>query len=99
DVMYVNFRQLENYVNQGFLYPLDEFIAQDPHVMDKIHPEIRRVVTVNGHVYSFPWQQAAQALYYRKDLFRDAGLDPNRPPKDWDEFYRDCQKLTNPDKG
>lgn len=99
DVMYVNFRQLENYVNQGFLYPLDEFIAQDPHVMDKIHPEIRRVVTVNGRVYSFPWQQAAQALYYRKDLFRDAGLDPNRPPKDWDEFYRDCQKLTNPEKG
>ena len=27
DVLYVNFRQLENYINQGFLYPLDEYVA------------------------------------------------------------------------
>src|ERR1051325_9280201 len=46
DVMYVNFRQLENYVNQGFLYPLDEFLARDPHVMDKVHRQVRDVITV-----------------------------------------------------
>lgn len=103
DVVYVNFRQLENYVDQGFLYPLDEFIAAETargnDVMAKIHKGIRDVITVDGHVYSFPWQQAAQALYYRKDLFREAGLDPDRPPRDWDEFYAYAQKLTDPDKG
>lgn len=99
DVLYVNFRQLENYVNQGFLYPLDEFIAQDPHVLDKVHKPIRDVITVGGHTYSYPFQQAVQALYYRKDMFRDAGLDPNRPPRTWDEFYEYAQKLTVPDKG
>jgi ABC-type sugar transport system permease subunit/ABC-type glycerol-3-phosphate transport system substrate-binding protein len=99
DVMYVNFRQLENFQKQGFLYPLDEFIAQDPHVMDKIHPGIRRVIAIGGHVYTYPYQQFVQALYYRKDLFRDAGLDPNKPPRTWDEFYDYAKKLTVPDKG
>lgn len=99
DVMYVNFRQLESYVRQGFLYPLDEFIARDPRVMDKIHPEITRAITVDGRIYSYPYQQFVQALYYRKDLFRDAGLDPNRPPRNWDEFYEYAQKLTKPEKG
>jgi multiple sugar transport system permease protein len=40
-----------------------------------------------------------QALYYRKDLFQEAGLDPSQPPKTWDEFYDDCRKITNPDTG
>jgi ABC-type sugar transport system permease subunit/ABC-type glycerol-3-phosphate transport system substrate-binding protein len=99
DVLYVNFRQLENYVNQGFLLPLDDYLAREPHLMDKVQQQIRDVITVKGHVYSFPYQQAVQALYYRKDYFRDAGLDPNRPPKNWDEFYSYAQKLTKPEKG
>jgi ABC-type sugar transport system permease subunit/ABC-type glycerol-3-phosphate transport system substrate-binding protein len=99
DVMYVNFRQLESYVQQGFLYPLNEFVERDPAVMNKIHPGIRQAITVKGRIYSYPYQQFVQALYYRKDLFRDAGLDPNRPPKTWDEFYRYAQKLTKPEKG
>ena len=40
-----------------------------------------------------------QALYYRKDLFRAAGLDPNRPPTNWEEFYDTAKALTNQDKG
>jgi multiple sugar transport system substrate-binding protein len=35
---------------------------------------------------------------YNKDLFRAAGLDPNRPPKDWDELLEYAQKLTDPAK-
>lgn len=99
DVLYVNFRQLENYFNQGFLYPLDEFISADPHVLDKVHKPIREVIIVDGHTYAYPFQQAVQALYYRKDMFRDAGLDPNRPPKTWDEFYEYAKKLTVPERG
>jgi ABC-type sugar transport system permease subunit/ABC-type glycerol-3-phosphate transport system substrate-binding protein len=99
DVIYVNLRKINTYVEQGFLEPLDSYIAEDPHVMDKIHKQIRDVITVNGHTYCYPFQQAVQALYYRRDLFRDAGLDPNRPPQNWDEFYEYAQKLTKPEIG
>ncbi len=96
DVFYVNFRQLYNFYAQGFMYPLDEYLAKDPHVMDGIVSQIRDVVTVNGHVYCMPWFQVCMALYYRKDLFAAAGLDPNRPPRTWDEFYEYGKKLTIP---
>lgn len=99
DVFYVNFRKLDNYINQGFLLKLDDYVKKDPEVLARVHPTIRKVITVNGHVYSMPWFQCVMALYYRKDLYRAAGLDPNKPPKDWDEFYRYCQKLTIPEKG
>jgi len=99
DVFYVNFRKLHSYVEQNFLYPLDEYIAKDPSVLERIHPTIREVLNVNGKIYCIPWYQCVMALYYRKDLYKEAGLDPNKPPRDWDEFYEYCKRLTIPEKG
>lgn len=99
DVMYVNFRQMESFIKQDFLLPMDDYIAEDPRVMDLVQPGIRKVLRVHGHIYCYPYQQWVQALYYRKDLFREAGLDPDKPPRNWDEFYAYAQKLTKPDKG
>jgi len=99
DVIYVNFRKLHTFMGQGFLLPLDEFVKRDPEVIRRIHPQIRKVITVDGHLYCVPWFQCVMALHYRKDLFRDAGLNPNKPPRNWDEFYEYAKKLTIPDKG
>ncbi len=99
DVIYVCFRTLYSYVDQGFLLPLDDFIARDPSVMKKLHPNVVSALRQEGHVYTVPYAQYVQALYYRKDLFRDAGLDPNRPPRDWNEFYEYAKKLTKPEIG
>ncbi len=99
DVVYVNFRQLQNYVGQGFLRPLDDLIAKNPEVLTRVQPRVKEVLNVGGHIYSVPWAQYVQALYYRKDLFRAAGLDPNKPPADWEEFYRAARALTDQEKG
>lgn len=95
DVFYVNFRQYYNYIEQGFCRPLDDLIAQDPELFNRINPMVKGVVkSYDGKVYAFPWFQVALGLYYRKDHFRDAGLDPNRPPRNWEEFYEYAKKLT-----
>ncbi|MGB9620379.1 MAG: ABC transporter substrate-binding protein, partial [Armatimonadota bacterium] len=99
DVFYVNFRKLHSYVEQNFLYPLNEYITKDPSILERIHPTIREVLNVNGKIYCIPWYQCVMALYYRKDLYKEAGLDPNKPPRDWDEFYEYCKRLTIPEKG
>ena len=98
DIVYVNFRQLRNYAAQGFLRPLDDLIAQNPDALKRVQPAVRGVLNVDGHIYSVPYAQYVQALYYRKDLFREAGLDPNRPPTNWDEFYQTAKALTKQDK-
>ncbi len=100
DVFYVNFRQYYTFLEQGFCRPLDDLIAKDPQVMERCNPTVKGVLTsYDGKVYAVPFFQVAVALYYRKDLFKEAGLDPQKPPKDWNEFYEYAKKLSNPSKG
>jgi multiple sugar transport system permease protein len=95
DVFYVNFRQYYTFLEQGFCRPLDDLIAQDTRVVSRINPAVSKVLTsFDGKTYAIPFFQVAIALYYRKDFFIEAGLDPNRPPRTWDEFYRYARKLT-----
>lgn len=95
DVFYVNFRQYYNYIDQGFCRPLDDLIAQNPDAIGRANPIIMDVVkSYDGKTYAVPWFQVALGLFYRKDYFLEAGLDPNRPPRNWDEFYEYAKKLT-----
>lgn len=99
DIVYVNMRLMRQYVGQGFLQPIDPLLAKHPDTLARVHPNLKKVLDVDGHVFCVPSAQFVQALYYRKDLFREAGLDPNRGPRDWDEFYSYCQKLYDEKKG
>lgn len=97
DVFYVNFRQYYTFVEQGFCRPLDDLIARDPDVMARVNPTVLEVLkSYDNRIYAIPFFQVAIALYYRKDFFLDAGLDPAKPPKTWDEFYETARKLTKP---
>ncbi len=104
DVMYVNFRYSHTYIDQEFLYPLDEFVKglspQERGVVpDKLWPIIRRKgPDGKTHVYAWPTQSVVRALFYRKDLFQEAGL-PDRVPANWEELLEFSRKLTDPKKG
>lgn len=50
------------------------------------------------HTWCFPEGPEVMALFYRKDLFAEAGL-PDRGPRDWDEMLTWSRKLTNPREG
>jgi ABC-type sugar transport system permease subunit/ABC-type glycerol-3-phosphate transport system substrate-binding protein len=49
----------------------------------------------HSHVWTLPQNQVATALFYRKDLFAEAGL-PNRVPETMDEFLAWARKIHNP---
>ena len=46
---------------------------------------ILKYYSVNGKLYCMPFNSSTAMLYYNKDIFRKAGLDPNRPPRTFDE--------------
>ena len=46
-----------------------------------------------GNLWSMPFNSSTAMLYYNKDLFAKAGLDPNRPPQTWEELEADGEKL------
>jgi len=102
DVLYVNFRISDSYIQQKFLYPLDEYVkewAKEEDLDEWIYPPVWQVIKRDGHVWAIPYQTYVMTLQYRKDLFRAAGLDPERPPRNWDELFEYAKKLTIPEKG
>ncbi|HTH77021.1 MAG TPA: sn-glycerol-3-phosphate ABC transporter substrate-binding protein UgpB [Trinickia sp.] len=46
-----------------------------------------------NELVSMPFNSSTPVLYYNKDAFKKAGLDPNKPPKTWDEVRADAEKL------
>jgi multiple sugar transport system substrate-binding protein len=51
----------------------------------------------NGKQYALPFVTDTRMLFYRKDLFREAGLDPERGPRTWAELESMAEKLTKRD--
>lgn len=49
--------------------------------------------TSKGEMLSMPFNSSTAVMYYNKDAFRKAGLDPNKPPKTWPEFFETAKKL------
>jgi sn-glycerol 3-phosphate transport system substrate-binding protein len=46
-----------------------------------------------GKVYGIPFQRSTPVFYYNVEAFREAGLDPDNPPKTWDEMVEMGKKL------
>jgi multiple sugar transport system substrate-binding protein len=53
--------------------------------------------TLGGKQYALPWAIDTQMLFWRKDLFREAGLNPDRGPTTWAELESYAAKLTKKD--
>ncbi|HEX6841022.1 MAG TPA: sn-glycerol-3-phosphate ABC transporter substrate-binding protein UgpB [Stellaceae bacterium] len=49
--------------------------------------------TLDGKMLSLPFNSSTAILYYNKDAFKKAGLDPETPPKTWPEMFADAKKI------
>ena len=112
DVYKAWFHILRHDIDEGFCHPLNEWLGDDVDGDGKLSdaeakwpgwkdvPQLwRDVATKDGKVYAVPTPGFAYyGIVYRKDLVKAAGLDPEKPPRTWDEFADWCRKLTFADK-
>jgi sn-glycerol 3-phosphate transport system substrate-binding protein len=49
--------------------------------------------TTKGEMLSFPFNSSSTVMWYNKDAFKKAGLDPEKPPKTWPEVFEAAKKL------
>ncbi len=49
--------------------------------------------TAKGELLSFPFNSSSTVMWYNKDAFKKAGLDPENPPKTWPETFEAAKKL------
>lgn len=88
------------YATKGALASLDDFYADDTYLDTSVLPEAARgAAVVDGTAYGVPLNIAPMMLYWNKDLFAAAGLDPEQPPATWDEFAEMAEALTVDENG
>ncbi len=73
----------------GYLKPLDDLVDAD--VLTASTPT--QLSHFGGNIYRVGWYPLPMLWIYNKQLFEQAGLDPNAPPTTWDELLAACEKL------
>jgi sn-glycerol 3-phosphate transport system substrate-binding protein len=83
----------------GAIIPLDDFIAEEggDAFVDNFLEGFMKIARFDGKIWSIPWQRSTPIMYYNKDFYREAGLDPNKPASTWDELAEYARKLTKSD--
>lgn len=67
--------------------------------LNSFYPALMENGKTAGKTWGIPFQRSTIVMYYNKDLFRRAGLDPDAPPATWDALVEAGKKLTDRDKG
>jgi sn-glycerol 3-phosphate transport system substrate-binding protein len=80
----------------GAAQPLDGLIARSggKQFLARFWPSMLLNCVYEGKVYGVPFQRSTPVMYYNKDMFRAAGLDPEKPPVTWKELAAAAEKLT-----
>jgi sn-glycerol 3-phosphate transport system substrate-binding protein len=86
-------------IDEDAIVPFDELIKTDADRawLKSFYPAFMENSQTGGKTWGIPFQRSTVVLFYNKDLFKEAGLDPNKPPATWDEMRQDAQKLTKRD--
>jgi sn-glycerol 3-phosphate transport system substrate-binding protein len=86
-------------LEQDVIVPWDDVAstADDKAWIQAFYPALMANGTYKGKVYGIPFQRSTIVLYWNKDAFKEAGLDPDRPPATWAEMREIAQKLVKKD--
>jgi len=100
DLMHLHGFSIRSFIEKGFLYDITPFIEQEGQTswggefIGTWYPQTIELMRFQDRYYALPSDFMAMVLFYNKELFKEAGLDPDQPPKTWDEFLTDAQRLT-----
>jgi len=86
DVVQADSSTFNSYVGSGFVAPLDNLFSSD--YINDIYLNVRKNMSSDGKLYAIPWMCSPYVLIYNKDLFEEAGLNPDYPPKTYDEMIK-----------
>ena len=96
DVFIVEISELPTLLAMNACEPLDRF-ANKEYLSDFYPAFLENSYGQDGQLYNIPFQRSTPVFYWNKDHFREAGLDPNQPPRNWQETEDFARKLMKTD--
>ena len=87
-----------NYTKQGLFQDITDEVKALPFSSSIVQSHLT-VASLNGKIYAVPHKLDSSVLFYNKDLFQQAGLDPNKPPANFNDILTDARAITKLGKG
>lgn len=78
----------------GAITPIQNFVNKENYDLTKLEDTLINYYTINGTLYSMPFNSSASVLLYNKDAFKEVGLDPEKAPRSYKEVAEAAKKLT-----
>lgn len=94
DVVQVDIIWVGEYVEGGLLMDLTDRLTAWEHWSDAVD-SYKEATRWKGPSYGTWLNTDVRIMCYNKKLFRNAGLDPDRPPEDWNQLYDTAEKITS----
>lgn len=80
----------------GAIKPVAELLTENGATFDKsqyLPGIVAYYSNAEGEMLSFPYNSSSPILYYNKDIFQEAGLDPENPPETWQELWDAARQI------
>ncbi|WP_042413217.1 ABC transporter substrate-binding protein [Comamonas aquatica] len=86
-------------IDEDAIAPIDDFVKTDADKawLKGFYPAFMANSQTGGKTWGIPFQRSTVVMYYNKEAFKEAGLDPNNAPQNWKELRDAAQKLTKKD--
>lgn len=95
DVTTIDVIATERFAQLKAFKPLDELMASDAELRADLFPQGPLATGRDGDKqYALPFGGEASVVAFNKGMFKERGLDPDRPPATWEAFSEAAQKLT-----
>ena len=87
-------------IDEDVIIPFDELAAtdEDKAWLESFYPAFMENSQTGGKTYGIPFQRSTPVLYWNKEAFAEAGLDPETPPATWEETVEMGKKLVKKDE-
>ncbi|MGQ9855503.1 MAG: ABC transporter substrate-binding protein [Fervidobacterium sp.] len=97
-VVQLNEISTKKMIDSGVIVPVEDMIKKDPSFdKSKLLPQVVKYYSIGGKLYSMPWNSSTPLLFYNKTMFKQAGLDPEKPPRTFSEVISYSKKLLKKD--
>ncbi len=80
-------------IDGGMIIPIGDLAKPGEVDWGDYVDSVMSYYTIDGKLYSMPFNSSTPILYYNKTLFKKAGLDPNQPPDTWNQVREMGKKI------
>ncbi|GAA0795597.1 extracellular solute-binding protein [Clostridium sp. AF19-22AC] len=95
DVTFTNIANGWDLASEGYLMDLSDMLASDETMSAELPQSVIDIATTeDGKMYWVPAATGAFGLWYNKDLYKQAGLDPETPPKTVEDMVSYAKTIT-----